>query len=98
MRVPINALRAGDGRVDLRWRMRIALRRVLVVCAIAIIVLAAAGLTLNEAVLAVAVGAALVAGLAYRRARRIAPILATSARETATSLNLRLAMPDEGAA
>jgi O-antigen biosynthesis protein len=98
VRVPINALRARDGGVNLRWRMRLALRRVVIACGAAIIVLAAAGLTLNEAVTAVAVGAALVAGLAYTRARRIAPILAAAARETATSLNLKLAMPDEDGA
>ncbi len=95
VRVPINALRARDGQVNLRWRMRPALRRVLIASAVAIVVLAAAGLTLNEAVAAVAVGVALVAGLAYTRARRIAPMLAAAARETATSLNLRLATRDE---
>jgi glycosyltransferase involved in cell wall biosynthesis len=95
VRVPINALRARDGRVNLRWRMRPALRRVAIVCVAAIVVLAAAGLTLNEAVTVVAIGAAAVAGLAYVRARRIAAILASAAREAATALNLKLAIVGE---
>jgi hypothetical protein len=94
VRVPINAIRMGDGRVNLRWRMRPALRRVVIVCGVAIVLLAAAGLTLNEAVTVVAIGVAAVAGLAYLRARRIAPILSNAAREAATSLNLKLAIAD----
>jgi hypothetical protein len=94
VRVPINAIRMRDGRVNLRWRMRPALRRVVIFCGAAIVLLAAAGLTLNEAVTVVAIGVAAVAGFAYLRARRIAPILSNAARETATSLNLKLAIAD----
>ena len=81
IRMPINAVREKDGHVSLLWRTRIAPRRALIVSAIALLVLLAAGLSLRAASAALILAAIAIAVFAFVRARRVSAIVERCADE-----------------
>ncbi len=89
VRIPINALRAKDGSISLRWRFKIASRRAL---AAALAIALVAGLTSEMSLwraFAVVSTSALIAGVsALRRGRRIPPIINGCANEVASRLGI----------
>jgi cellulose synthase/poly-beta-1,6-N-acetylglucosamine synthase-like glycosyltransferase len=98
IRVALNALRQSGGRVALRWRIGAAAARVAAAAAGALILLLAAGLGLWVAILADLLGALVVGGLAWRRARRLPSILRAAARDAAFELSASAADADDEAA
>ncbi|MGH7923711.1 MAG: hypothetical protein ACREQH_03870, partial [Candidatus Binatus sp.] len=96
IRVPINALRRGDGSITMLWRIRTAPRRALIAAAITLALLAAA-FSLGAGIVGVIFAALAVSVLAINRARRIPSIIKASAAEVAGSLGISSANPeDEG--
>jgi hypothetical protein len=87
-RIPVNALRAKDGSISLRWRFKIASRRTLIAFAITLVMV----LTLQgprwAKVFAVVFAALLTGASALRRGRRIPPIINICAYEVASRLGL----------
>ncbi|HYL60832.1 MAG TPA: glycosyltransferase [Candidatus Acidoferrales bacterium] len=88
VRIPINALRAKDGTVSLRWRFQIARRRALIALAIALAAALtfdtppwATGATLGFLALSVSVSA-------LRRGRRVPPIINICSNEVASRLGI----------
>jgi hypothetical protein len=79
--MPINAVREKDGHVSLLWRTRIAPRRAMIVSAIALLVLLAAGLSLRAASAALILAAIAIAVFAFVRARRVSAIVQRCADE-----------------
>jgi GT2 family glycosyltransferase len=98
VRAPLNALKREGGRVALRWRVRVALRRPLVAAAVALVVLVAAGLTLGEAAGLMVFAAAAVGAVAMLRARRICAFVAAAAADAARELHASAAEATEEAA
>ena len=90
VRVPINALREADGHVSLHWRFRVAPRRALIVAAIALLVLLAAGMALRTASAAVIVAAILIGIFAFFRAQRVATIMKNCANDVASRFPVSL--------
>jgi len=90
IRAPLNALAREHGRVALRWRMRAEPSRALVVAGCVFFVLLAAGLSLDESLVAVILAALAASGFALTRARRVAAAIAASAAEAAAALGVTL--------
>ena len=98
IRMPINAVREKDGRVSLLWRTRIAPRRALIVSAIALLVLLAAGLSLRAASAALILAAIAIAVFAFVRARRVSEIVERCANEITNHHRISLAPATAGKA
>jgi glycosyltransferase involved in cell wall biosynthesis len=86
IRAPLNAITREHGRVALKWRMRAEPRRALIVAGCVFVVLVAAGLSLDESVVAVFLSALAIGGFALLRARRLAAAIVASAAEAAKEL------------
>jgi GT2 family glycosyltransferase len=97
-RAPLNALKRDRGRVALRWRVRAAPQRPLIVAAIALVVLVAAGLTIGHALGTMVFAGAAAGAIAMIRARRIPAILAGAADDAARELGVAAAQAPEEAA
>jgi len=98
IRMPINAVREKDGHVSLLWRTRIAPRRALIVSAIALLVLLAAGLSLRAASAALILAAIAIAVFAFVRARRVSEIVERCANEITNHHRISLAPATAGKA
>ena len=98
IRMPINAVREKDGHVSLLWRTRIAPRRALIVSAIALLVLLAAGLSLRAASAALILAAIAIAVFAFVRARRVSEIVERCANEITNQHRISLAPATAGKA
>ena len=98
IRMPINAVREKDGHVSLLWRNRIAPRRALIVSAIALLVLLAAGLSLRAASAALILAAIAIAVFAFVRARRVSEIVERCANEITNQHRISLAPATAGKA
>ncbi|MGC1810824.1 MAG: glycosyltransferase [Candidatus Binataceae bacterium] len=88
IRAPLNAITREHGRVALKWRMRAEPRRALIVAGCVFVVLVAAGLSLDESVVAVFLSALAIGGFALLRARRLAAAIVASAAEAAKELGV----------
>ena len=98
IRMPINAVHEKDGHVSLLWRTRIAPRRALIVSAIALLVLLAAGLSLRAASAALILAAIAIAVFAFVRARRVSEIVERCANEITNHHRISLAPATAGKA
>jgi GT2 family glycosyltransferase len=98
VRAPLNALKRDGGRVALRWRVRAVLQRPVAAAAVLLVVLAAAGLSLGQAVGVLVFAAAAIGAVAMLRARRIPAIVAAAAGEAARELKASVAEATEEAA
>ena len=96
IRAPLNAVTRERGRVALKWRMRADPRRALIVAGCVFIVLMAAGLSLDEALVAVFLSALAIGGFALLRARRLAAAIVASAAEAAQALGVTLGESSDG--
>ena len=90
IRAPLNAITRDHGRVALRWRMRAEPRRALLAAGCVFIVLLAAGLSLDESLVAVILSALAIGGFALSRARRLAAAIVASGTEAAKALGVSL--------
>jgi hypothetical protein len=98
IRMPINAVREKDGHVSLLWRTRVAPRRALIVSAIALLVLLAAGLSLRAASAALILAAIAIAVFAFLRARRVSEIVERCANEITNQHRISLSPATAGKA
>ncbi len=89
LRIPLNAIRRSDGRLALRWRVQVAMRRVLAAAAVAVVVLAIAGLSAGEALVAVALALVSAGALALARAWRLPGTILAATRDAGDQLGLR---------
>ncbi|MGH7863661.1 MAG: glycosyltransferase [Candidatus Binataceae bacterium] len=89
LRIPINAIRRGDARLALRWRVRLALRRALAAGVVGLVVLAVAGLSAGDALSAVLLGGVSLGALALARAWRLPGAILAAAGEAGNELGLR---------
>ena len=81
----------------LKWRMRADPRCALIVAGcVFIVVLMAAGLSLDEALVAVFLSALAIGGFALLRARRLAAAIVASAAEAAQALGATLGESSDG--
>lgn len=95
IRAPLNAITREHGRVALKWRMRADPRRALVVAGCVFVVLMAAGLSLDESLVAVFLSALAIGGFALLRARRLAASIVASGAEAAKALGVSLGESSE---
>ncbi|MGB6553403.1 MAG: glycosyltransferase [Candidatus Binataceae bacterium] len=93
IRAPLNAITRERGRVALKWRMRADPRRSLIAAGCVFVVLLAAGLSLDESLVAVILSALAISGFALSRARRLAAAIVGSAAEAAKALGVSLGEP-----
>ncbi|MGH7948610.1 MAG: hypothetical protein ACREQF_05250, partial [Candidatus Binataceae bacterium] len=87
--IPVNAIRRSDGRLALRWRVRVAARRALVVGAIGLAALGIAGLSVGEALSAVLLAGVSVGAIALARAWRVPGAILAAATDAANQFALR---------
>jgi glycosyltransferase involved in cell wall biosynthesis len=97
IRAPLNALTRERGSVAVRWRMRAEPRRALVVAGCVFVVLLAAGLSLDESMVAVILAALASAGFALTRARQVAAAISAAAVEASAALGVQLGDASGGA-
>jgi GT2 family glycosyltransferase len=96
IRVPLNALNDGPGRVAIRWRLDVAMRPMLIAGAAVLAVLLLAGLPFAASMIVLALAALGVAAFGAARAVMIPAVMEAAANDVCGRLRLKLAAAEGG--